>query len=432
MTSAAAHHRTTAPPAHDHNAPYDVARVRQDFPILTRRIHEKPGRPGKPLVYLDNAASAQKPRAVIEAMTRFLEEDYANVHRGVHFLSQRATDLYEATRDRLARFLNAPSRETIVFTRNATEAFNLVAQSWGRAHLKAGDVVVLSEMEHHANIVPWQLLQVQTGIALKVVPVLDDGSLDLDALEGLLRDPAVRLLAVTHASNVLGTVNPARQIARMAHERGVPVLFDGSQAAVHMPVDVQAIDADFYVMTGHKLYGPTGIGALYAKPELLAAMPPWQGGGDMISAVSFAGTSFREPPYRFEAGTPPIIEGVGLGAAIDYVTALGMDAILAHEQRLLAHAMDRLSGIEGLRVVGTAPGKAAIISFTIDGIHPHDIGTLLDRAGVAVRVGQHCAEPLMDRFGVGATARASFGLYNTEAEAEALADAVRACKEFFG
>ncbi|WP_114395123.1 cysteine desulfurase [Oleisolibacter albus] len=413
------------------NAPYDVARVREDFPILTRLVHERPGRPGKPLVYLDNAASAQKPRAVIEAMTRFLEQDYANVHRGVHFLSQRSTDLYEGTRDKVARFLNAPARETIVFTRNATEAFNLVAQTWGRANLKAGDAVLISEMEHHANIVPWQLLRDQTGIQLKVAPILDDGSLDMDAFAGLLT-PEVKLVAVTHGSNVLGTINPVKDIARLAHAKGITVLFDGSQAAVHGPVDVQAIDADFYVMTGHKLYGPTGIGVLYGRKALLDAMPPYQGGGDMISTVSFARTTYREAPYRFEAGTPPIIEGIGLGAAIDYVTALGMDAIQAHEQRLLAYASERLQEIEGLRIIGTAPRKAAILSFTIDGIHPHDIGTLLDRGGVAVRVGRHCAEPLMDRFGVGATARASFGLYNTEAEADALVEAVTACKAFFG
>lgn len=421
----------TATAPHGSNAPYDVMRVRQDFPILSRMVHEKPGRPGKPLVYLDNAASAQKPRQVIDAMSRLLEEDYANVHRGVHFLSQRSTDLYEATRDKVAAFLNAPSRENIVFTRNATEAINLVAQSWGGKHLKAGDTVLLSHMEHHANIVPWQLLRDRIGIGIKVVPVLDDGALDMDAYADMLTDD-VKLVAITHASNVLGTVNPAREIVRLARAKGKTVLLDGSQAAVHMPVDVQSIDPDLYVFTGHKLYGPTGIGALYGRKEVLDSMPPYQGGGDMISTVTFEKTTYREAPYRFEAGTPPIIEGVGLGAAIDYVKEIGMDAIMAHEQRLLAHAMDRLADIEGLRLIGTAPGKAAIISFTIDGIHPHDIGTLLDRAGVAVRVGRHCTEPLMERFGVGATARASFGLYNTEDEAAMLADAVRAAKDFWG
>lgn len=349
----------------------------------------------------------------------------------MHFLSQRSTDLYEATRDKVAKFLNAPSRENIVFTRNATEAFNLLANSWGGRFLKAGDAVVISWMEHHANIVPWQLLRDRTGIQIKVVPVLDDGSLDMAAYEAILT-PEVKLVSITHASNVLGTVNPAARIARLAHAKGITVAFDGSQAAVHQPVDVQAIDADFYVFTGHKLYGPTGIGVLYGRKELLDKMPPWQGGGDMISTVSFEQTTYREAPYRFEAGTPAIVEGVGLGAAIDYVSALGMNAIQAHEQRLLAYATHRLSEIEGLRIIGTAPDKAAIISFTMDGIHPHDIGTLLDRGGVAVRVGRHCAEPLMDRFGVGATARASFGLYNTEAEVDALVEAVRACKAFFG
>ena len=413
------------------NAPYDVERVRQDFPILGRLVHEKPGRPGKKLVYLDSAASAQKPHSVIDAMSRFLEQDYANVHRGVHFLSQRATDLYEATRDKVAVFLNAGNRDHIVFTRNATEAFNLVAQSWGRTFLAKGDEIVLSGMEHHANIVPWQLLRGQIGCVLKVVPVLDDGSLDMDAYADLL-GPRTRLVAITHASNVLGTINPAKEIARLAHAKGIPVLFDGSQAAVHRPVDVRDIDADFYIFTGHKLYGPTGIGVLYGKPELLAAMPPYQGGGDMISSVSFEETTFREPPHRFEAGTPPIIEGIGLGAAIDYVNALGMASIEAHERHLLRIATERLQGIDGLRIIGTSAEKASIVSFTIDNIHPHDVGTLLDRAGVAVRVGRHCAEPLMDRFCVGATARASFGLYNTEAEIEALAGAVEAAKEFLG
>ncbi|HYC01763.1 MAG TPA: cysteine desulfurase [Azospirillaceae bacterium] len=413
------------------NAPYDVERVRQDFPILTRLVHEKPGRPGKHLVYLDSAASAQKPRQVIDAMRDFLEQDYSNVHRGVHFLSQRSTDAYEAVRDKVAAFLNAPSRENIVFTRNATEAFNLVAQSFGRAFFQPGDEVVVSAMEHHANMVPWQMLRTQLGIVLKWIPVLDDGSLDMDAYEALL-GPKVKLVAVTHASNVLGTVNPAKEIARLAHARGIPVIFDGSQAAVHMPVDVQAIDADFYVMTGHKLYGPTGIGVLYGKKDLLDRMPPWQGGGDMIQTVTFDETTFREAPYRFEAGTPPIMEGIGLGAAIDYVNSLGMGAVRDHENRLLAYATERLSAIDGLRIIGTAPGKAAIVSFVLEGVHPHDIGTFVDRAGVAIRVGRHCAEPLMDRFDVGATARASFGLYNTEAEADALADAVKAVKEFFG
>ncbi|HZH25884.1 MAG TPA: cysteine desulfurase [Azospirillaceae bacterium] len=403
---------------------YDVEAVRRDFPILSRQVY------GKPLVYLDNAASAQKPRQVIERMTRFLAEDYSNVHRGVHFLSQTATEQYEAVRDQVARFVNAPSRECIVFTRNATEAFNLVAASWGRTFLERGDEVVLSEIEHHANIVPWQLLEAEKGIVIKVAPVDDEGNFRLDAFEALL-GPRTRLVAVTHASNVLGTVTPAKEIARIAHRHGAKVLFDGSQAVVHMPVDVQDIDADFYIFTGHKLYGPTGVGVLYGKFDILKSMPPYQGGGDMIEAVSFKGTTFKAPPERFEAGTPPIVEVIGLGAALDYVTALGLDAIADHERRLLRYATDRLSRIDGVRILGTARNKAAILSFTIDGVHPHDVGSLLDRAGVAVRVGRHCAEPLMERFGVPATARASFGLYNTMAEADRLADAVQAVKEFF-
>ena len=404
--------------------PLDVERIRQDFPILSRKVH------GRPLVFLDSGASAQKPRAVIDAMTRLMEEDYANVHRGVYYLSQRSTDLYEATRDKVAKFLNAPSANNIVFTRNATEAFNLVASTYGRKFLERGDEVVISYLEHHANIVPWQLLQAEKGIVLKVVPVEDDGSLALDAYEDLLSE-RTKLVSITHTSNVLGTVTPVKEIARLAHERGIPVMFDGSQAVVHQFVDVQDIDADFYVFTGHKLYGPTGIGVLYGKMEFLSKMPPYQGGGDMIEKVSFEGTTFKAPPYRFEAGTPPIIEGVGLGAAIDYVSAIGMDAITAHEHSVLEHATQRLSAIEGLKIIGNAPGKAAIISFTIEGVHAHDLGTVLDRAGVAVRVGRHCAEPLMDRFGVPATARASFGLYNTHAEADALADAVRQARDFF-
>ncbi len=403
---------------------YDVAVVRKDFPILSRTIH------GKPLTYLDNAASAQKPRAVIDSMRRLLEEDYSNVHRGVHTLSQRSTDLYEAVRDKVAAFLNAPARENIVFTRNATEAFNLVAQSWGRTNLGPGDEIVLSEMEHHANIVPWQLLQAERGFAIAVAPVGDDGAFLMDRFVDLL-GPRTKLVSLAHASNVLGTVTPAAEIARICRARGITVMFDGSQAAVHMPVDMKAIDPDFYVFTGHKLYGPTGIGVLYGRRETLAKMPPWQGGGDMIQSVSFKGTTFKEPPERFEAGTPPIIETIGLGAAIDYVTDLGMDAIGAHERALLHHATMRLEQVEGARIIGTAPGKAAILSFTIEGVHPHDIGSLLDRAGIAVRVGRHCAEPLMDRFGVGATARASFGLYNNVEEADRLVDAVKAVQEFF-
>ncbi|MGQ9367465.1 aminotransferase class V-fold PLP-dependent enzyme [Azospirillum sp. ST 5-10] len=412
-------------------APFDVERVRADFPVLAQTVHARKGKPGKPLVYLDSGASAQKPRLVIDAMSRFMAEDYSNIHRGVHVLSQRATDAFEAARAKVAAFLGAPSEETVVFTRNATEAINLVAASWGRTFLQRGDEIVLSIMEHHANIVPWQLLQMEKGVEIKVVPVDDDGVLDMDAYARLL-GPRTKLVAMTHCSNVLGTVTPAKEIVRLAHERGIPVLLDGSQAVVHGRVDVAEIDADFYVFTAHKLYGPTGLGVLYGKYELLKAMPPYQGGGDMIQSVSFAGTTFKEPPARFEAGTPAIVEAVGLAAAIDYVEALGRDAIAAHEYDLLGYATQQLGQVEGLRIVGTAPGKAAIVSFTVDGVHPHDLGTVVDQYGVAVRVGQHCAEPLMDRFGVGSTARASFALYNTRAEVDALVDAVRAVKEFFG
>lgn len=409
---------------------YDVDRVRADFPILTRTVHARKGKPGKPLVYLDSGASAQKPRAVIDAMKTFMEEDYANIHRGVHVLSQRATDAFENVRTKVARFLNAPSREGIVFTRNATESINLVAASYGQ-RLGPGDEIVLSVMEHHANIVPWQLLQMQRGVDIKVVPVDADGVLDLDAYRRLL-GPKVKLVALTHCSNVLGTVNPVKEIARLAHEHGIPVLFDGSQAVVHGPVDVADIDADFYVFTAHKLYGPTGLGVLWGKPEILKTMPPYQGGGDMIQSVSFKGTTFKEAPMRFEPGTPPIVEAIGLGAAIDYVEGLGRAAIAAHEHDLLTYATQKLAAIEGLRIIGTAPGKAGILSFVIDGIHPHDIGTVVDQYGVALRVGQHCAEPLMEHFGVGSTARASFGLYNTRAEVDVLAESVQAVKEFFG
>ncbi len=415
-------------------APYDVERIRADFPILSRTVHERTGRkpqPGKPLVYLDSGASAQKPRHVIDTMTRFMEEDYSNIHRGVHFLSQRATDRFEAARDSVAAFLNAPSRDGIVFTRSATEAINLVAASYARTFLEPGDEIIVSVMEHHANIVPWQLAQTAKGLAIKVVPIDDRGVLDLDAYAKLF-GPRTKLVAITHCSNVLGTVTPAKEIVRIAHERGVPVLLDGSQAVVHGTVDVKDIGADFYVFTGHKLYGPTGIGVLCAKPEILKTMPPYMGGGDMIQSVSFAGTTFKEAPMRFEAGTPPITEAIGLAAAIDYVEGIGRDAIAEHEHDLLTYATARLQEIEGLRIVGTAPGKAAIISFTVDGVHPHDLGTVVDQYGVAVRVGQHCAEPLMERMGVGSTARASFALYNTRAEADALAEAVKAVKEFFG
>ena len=416
-----------------HSSPvnhYDVSAVRADFPILTRTVHDRPNRPGRPLVYLDSAASAQKPRQVIDAITGLYEADYANVHRGLHYLSGRATQLYEAARETVRGFVNAGSEREIVFTRSATEAINLVASSYGRAFLKEGDEIILSGMEHHANIVPWQMVREATGAVLKVVPVPEDGSFDLDAFAALV-GPRTKLVALTHCSNVLGTVVPAADITRIAHDRGVPVLFDGSQAVVHMPVDVQAIDADFYVFTGHKLYGPTGIGVLFGKEELLDRMPPFQGGGDMIRTVTFEETTYADLPAKFEAGTPPIAQAIGLAAAIDYVESIGRDAIAAHEHELLRYATDRLTAIPGLEIIGRAEGKAAIVSFSMDCAHPHDIGTLVDQRGVAVRAGHHCAQPLMDRYGVSATTRASFGLYNTMAEVDVLADALDSVRSLF-
>jgi cysteine desulfurase/selenocysteine lyase len=403
---------------------FDVARVRQDFPILQEYVH------GKPLVYLDSGASAQKPLAVLDAMDDVLRHGYANVHRGAYHFSQQLTDRYEGVRATVARFLNAASDQEIVFTRSITEAINLVAHSFG-SRLGAGDEVVISEMEHHANIVPWQLLRERSGITLKVAPVRDDGSFDLEAYKALLT-PRTRLVAITHTSNVLGTVTPMKEIIRLAHEAGALALVDGAQAVVHGKVDVRDLDADFYGFTGHKLYGPTAIGVLYGKAEILKELPPFQGGGDMIRSVSFAETTFAEPPHRFEAGTPPIVEAIGLGAAIDYVTGIGQEAIAAHEAGLLAYATRRLGEVEGLKIYGTAKEKASILSFTLDGIHAHDVGTIVDREGVAIRVGHHCAQPLMERFGVAATARASMGLYNTPEEIDVLVKALNKVKELFG
>jgi cysteine desulfurase/selenocysteine lyase len=417
--------RTIAPLSGDNSTlAFDVERVRADFPILQEMVH------GKPLVYLDSGASAQKPTAVLAAMDEVYRTSYANVHRGAYYFSQHLTDRYEGVRAKVARFLNAGSDQEIVFTRSVTEAINLVAYSFG-GQLKAGDEVVISEMEHHANIVPWQLLRDRVGIALKVVPVADDGSFRMDAYAALL-GPKTKLVAVTHTSNVLGTVTPMKEIIRLAHKAGARVLVDGAQAVVHGKVDVRDLDADFYGFTGHKLYGPTAIGILYGKAELLKDMPPFQGGGDMIRSVSFEETTYAEPPLRFEAGTPPIVEAIGLGAAIDYVNAIGQDAIAAHEAGLLAYATQRLQQVEGLTIVGTAKEKASIISFVLDGIHPHDIGTIVDREGVAIRVGHHCAQPLMERFGVTATARASMGLYNTRAEIDVLVKALEKVKDIFG
>jgi cysteine desulfurase/selenocysteine lyase len=411
-------------PGHNAGQAFDVERARQDFPILGRQVY------GKPLVFLDSAASSQKPRQVMAAMTRMAETCYANVHRGIHKLSQESTDLFEQARTRVARHLNAAKDDEIVFTRGATEAINLVAQSWGAAHLKAGDEVIVSALEHHANIVPWQLLRQRLGIVLKVAPIDDSGAFLFEEFEKLL-SPRTRLVAVTHVSNALGTIVPVEAVIRAAHARGIPVLLDGCQAMPHRRVDVQALGADFYVFAPHKIYGPTGIGVLYGKWERLMEMPPWQGGGEMIASVSFEETTFKEPPHRFEAGTPPILEAVGLAAALDYVEALGHEAVAAHEAGLLAYATERLSAIAGLTIHGTAPDKASIVSFNIEGAHAHDVGTILDRQGVAVRVGHHCAEPLMHRLGVPATVRASFGLYNTLEEVDRLAAAVLKVKELF-
>jgi len=401
---------------------FDAEAVRAEFPILSRQVH------GKPLVYLDSAASAQKPRAVIEAMTHAMEHSYANVHRGLHTLANETTDAYEAARKKAADFINADVNE-IVFTKGGTEAVNLVASGIG-SFLQAGDEIVLSEMEHHANIVPWHFLRERKGVVLKFVPVTDDGRLDLEAFQSLL-GPKTKVVALSHMSNVLGTINDAKSLSRMAHDAGALVLFDGCQAIVHKPVDVKDIDADFYVFSGHKLYGPTGIGILYGKAEKLAVLPPYQGGGEMIGAVSLETITYADPPHRFEAGTPPIIEAIGLGAAIDWLGGQDRQAIAEHEHRLYAHVRERLAGFNWLRVIGEAPGKGAILSFTIDGAHAHDVAQILDRYGVAVRAGTHCAEPLMRRFGVTSSARASFALYNTQDEADAFVDALTKTQAFF-
>ncbi|WP_334163431.1 cysteine desulfurase [Phenylobacterium sp.] len=401
---------------------FDVEAVRAEFPILQRQVN------GKPLVYLDSAASAQKPRAVIEAMTRAMEHSYANVHRGLHTLANETTDAYEAARRKTAAFIGAAETE-VVFTKGGTEAINLVASGLG-ASLQAGDEIVLSEMEHHANIVPWHFLRERKGVVLRFVPVTDDGQLDLEAFQRLL-GPKTRVVALSHMSNVLGTINPAMELTRMAHEAGAVVLLDGCQAVVHKPVDVKALDVDFYAFSGHKLYGPTGIGILYGKPERLAALPPYQGGGEMIGTVTLDEITYADPPHRFEAGTPPILEAIGLGAAIDWLSGLDRTAIAAHEHQLYERVREGLNGANWLKVIGDAPGKGAILSFTVEGAHAHDVAQILDRYGIAVRAGTHCAEPLMRRFGVTSSARASFALYNTEAEADAFVDALTKTQAFF-
>jgi cysteine desulfurase/selenocysteine lyase len=405
-------------------AGFDVARVRADFPILATRVH------GKPLVYLDNAATTQKPRAVIDAVVRYYESQNANVHRGVHALSETATEKYEAARVKIQHFLNARDSREIVFVRGTTEGINLVASSWGRKNVGEGDEVVISAIEHHSNIVPWQMLCAERGATLRIIPANDRGELLLDEYERLLND-RTKLVAIGHVSNALGTINPIAAMIATAHQRGIPVLVDGAQGVPHLKVDVRALDADFYVFSGHKVFAPTGIGVLYAKQAILEAMPPYQGGGDMILSVTFEKTTYNELPYKFEAGTPHIEGVIGLGAAIDYLGAIGLDAIAAYEHELLLYATERLSQIEGLRFIGTAREKASVVSFTLDAVHPHDIGTIVDQEGIAIRTGHHCAQPLMMRFGVPATARASLALYNTREEIDALAKAIRKTIEVF-
>ena len=402
----------------------DARTLRRDFPALSQKVH------GRPLVYLDNAASSQTPRTVIDALVQYYERDRSNVHRGVHELSQRATDNYESARVRLQRFLNAAEPQEIVWTKGATESINLVASSWGRTHVRAGDDVIVSAMEHHSNIVPWQILCQEKGAHLRVIPMNKAGELRLDRLDSLL-SPRTRIVAVTQVSNALGTVNPVREIVARAHAAGAACLVDGAQAAPHMPVDVQDLGCDFFALSGHKMCGPTGIGALFARRELLEEMPPYQSGGDMISSVSFEKTEYNELPYKFEAGTPMIAGAIGMGATVDYLQSIGMDRIAAYERQLLAYGGKRLDAIQGLRPIGTARSKAGVLSFLIEGIHPADLGTILDRQGIALRVGHHCAEPVMRFYGVSATTRASLAFYNTRADFDALADAIEIAKEIF-
>ncbi len=404
---------------------FDIDHVRQDFPALTLSVH------GHPLVYLDNAATTQKPEAVLAAEDRWYRELCSNVHRGVHDLSQRATDAYEAARDKAAEFIKASSAEEVVFVRGTTEAINLVASTYGREHVGPGDEVLITEMEHHSNIVPWQMLCEEKGANLLVAPIDDQGQLILEEYECLLSE-RTRIAAVTYVSNALGTINPLAQMIEMAHQKGVPVLVDGAQAVPHLSVDVQSLDCEFFAFSGHKMYGPTGIGVLWGKQELLRAMPPYQGGGEMIRSVTFEKTEFAEPPARFEAGTPNIAGAVALGAAIDYLTDLGIEAIAAHEHAVLAYATDAISRIPGVEIIGTADHKASVLSFIIDSVHAHDVGTILDRQGIAVRAGHHCAQPVMERFGVPATVRASFALFNTVAEADRLAAGIAKVQEVFG
>ena len=412
------------PPARLAAPPIDVERIRQDFPLLQQRVR------GKPLVYLDNAATSQKPQSVIDAVTRFYTSENANIHRGVHYLSERATDAYDQVREKVARFLNARSSREIIFTRGTTEGINLVAQSYGRLALKPGDDIVITAMEHHSNIVPWQLVCEQTGARLRAAPFNDAGELDVDAFERLLTD-RTRLVSVVHVSNALGTVNPVKRLIALAHDRGIPVLLDGAQSAPHLGVDVQELDCDFFAFSGHKLFGPTGVGVLFGRESLLEQMPPYQGGGDMIATVTLERSTWAPLPAKFEAGTPMIAQVMGLGAALDYVMDLGFERISTWEQQLLSYATERVIGIEGLKLIGTAEHKASILGFTLKGVHPHDIGAILDDSGVAIRAGHHCAQPVMRHFGIPATARASFAFYNTRDEVDILADALMQVRRMF-
>lgn len=407
------------------NGTFDVNAIRKDFPILSQYVH------GKPLVYLDNAATTQKPNVVIETLDKYYREQNANIHRGVHYLSEEATDAYEQARGKVKAWINAAEAREIIFVRGTTEAINLVASSFGKRFIKAGDEIIISAMEHHSNIVPWQIACEDRGAKLRVIPVNDAGEILLDEYEKLLSDKT-KLVAVGHISNVLGTVNPVKQIIAMAHAHNVPVLLDGAQAVPHTSVDVRDLDCDFYAFSGHKLYGPTGVGVLYGKAKWLEQMPPYQGGGDMIRSVTFEKTTYNTLPYKFEAGTPNIAGGIGLSAALDYLGEIGMDAIAKYEHGLLAHATAALSAVEGLRIIGTAKEKTSVISFALENVHPHDIGTILDKEGIAIRTGHHCAQPLMERFGVPATARASFAFYNTWEEVGALVEALARVKEIFG
>ncbi len=416
---------TTAQDIDANLQPFDVEKVRGDFPILARTMHDKP------LVFLDSAASAQKPRSVIDAVQDVYGREYANVHRGLYEISEAVTARYEGVRETIRRFINAAHTHEIIFTRNATESINLVAASYGRAFLKEGDEVIISELEHHSNIVPWQMLRDEKGIVLRIAPISDDGELLMPEFENLLNE-RTKLVALAHMSNVLGTVLPVEEIIRKAHAVGAKVLLDGCQSVTHLPVDVQALGCDFYVFSGHKLYGPSGIGVLYAREELLEAMPPYMGGGDMIASVTFEKSTWAQLPHKFEAGTPAIAQAIGLGAAIDYVSALGLERIGAHERDILNYGTQQLSSIDGLNLVGTSPSKASVMSFTLDYAHPHDIATIIDRAGVAVRAGHHCAQPLMARLDIPATVRASIGMYNTRADVDALVGALGDVAEIFG